>query len=107
AIFAYFDSLLVGLTATPRDEVDRNTYHLFQLEAGIPTYAYESQQAFGDGYLVPPKTLSVPLKFQRQGIHYAELSDEEKAEYELTFEDEGGNVPDQINAAALNQWLFN
>ena len=30
-IFRYFDSLLVGLTATPRDEVDRDTYHLFGL----------------------------------------------------------------------------
>ncbi|EQD71375.1 Restriction endonuclease, type I, R subunit/Type III, Res subunit [mine drainage metagenome] len=40
AIFDYFDSLLVGLTATPRDEIDRNTYSLFDLEDGVPTDAY-------------------------------------------------------------------
>ena len=107
AIFEYFDALLLGLTATPRDEVDRNTYQLFALEAGIPTYAYESEQAFDDGFLVPPQTLSVPLKFQRHGIHYADLSPEEQAEYELTFEDEDGQVPDKIDAGAINQWLFN
>ena len=31
-IFDYFDALLVGLTATPRAEVDHNTYRLFELE---------------------------------------------------------------------------
>ncbi len=40
AIFDYFDSLLVGLTATPVDEIDRNTYSLFELERGVPTDAY-------------------------------------------------------------------
>ncbi len=55
AIFEYFDSLLVGLTATPKDEVDRNTYDLFELETGVPTDAYELDQAIGDEYLVPPK----------------------------------------------------
>ena len=42
AIFAYFDSLLVGLTATPKDEVDNDTYRLFDLEPGVPTDAYDS-----------------------------------------------------------------
>lgn len=107
AIFDYFDALLLGLTATPRDEVDRNTYQLFELEDGIPTFAYESEQAFADGYLVPPRSLSVPLKFQRQGIHYAELSAAEKEAYELAFENEDGSLPDSIHAASLNQWLFN
>ena len=41
AIFDYFDSLLVGLTATPKDEVDRNTYRLFELEDGVPTDNYD------------------------------------------------------------------
>ena len=36
AIFSYFDALLVGLTATPKDEIDRNTYSLFGLESGVP-----------------------------------------------------------------------
>jgi type I restriction enzyme R subunit len=68
AIFDYFDSLLVGLTATPKDEVDRNTYSLFDLENGVPTDAYSLDEAVRDGFLVPPKAVSVPLKFQREGI---------------------------------------
>lgn len=105
-IFEYFDSLLLGLTATPRDEVDRNTYTLFELESGIPTYAYESEQAYRDQVLVPPKTLSVPLKFQREGIHYRDLSPEEQTDYELLFGDDA-EIPQEIDANALNQWLFN
>src|SRR5437667_5604542 len=61
AIFDYFDSLLVGLTATPRDEVDRSTYSLFDLEPGVPTDAYGLDEAVYDGFLVPPKAVSVPL----------------------------------------------
>ena len=74
AIFDYFDSLLVGLTATPKDEVDRNTYSLFELEDGVPTDAYSLNEAVGDGFLVPAEAVSVPLKFHREGIRYDELS---------------------------------
>ena len=108
AIFDYFDSLLLGLTATPKSEVDKNTYHLFDLEDNVPTYAYELEQAVADEFLVPPKPISVPLKFPRQGIKYDELSEEEKEAYEETFfDEETGQVPREIDAAALNQWLFN
>ena len=107
AIFDYFDSLLVGLTATPKDEVDRNTYKLFDLENGVPTDAYGLDEAVKDGYLVPPKAVSVPLKFQREGIKYADLSDEEKEQWdELEWNEEGG-VPDRVEAEAVNKWLFN
>ena len=106
-IFNYFDSLLVGLTATPKDEIDHNTYGLFGLEDGVPTDAYGVDEAVADGHLVPPVAISVPLKFQREGIRYADLSDEEKAQWdELEWDDEG-NVPDEVNAEALNKWLFN
>ena len=37
-IFTYFDAPLVGLTATPKDEIDKNTYNIFELENGVPTY---------------------------------------------------------------------
>ena len=59
AIFRYFDSLLVGLTATPRDQVDKNTYRLFNLEPGVPTDAYELETAVADGFLVPPRVQQV------------------------------------------------
>lgn len=107
AIFNYFDSLLVGLTATPTDEIDHNTYALFGLEDGVPTDAYGLDEAVADGHLVPPVAISVPLKFQREGIRYADLSDDEKAQWdELEWNDEG-STPDEINAEALNKWLFN
>ncbi|MCK9397118.1 MAG: DEAD/DEAH box helicase family protein [Methylobacter sp.] len=107
AIFEYFDSLLVGLTATPKDEIDRNTYGLFDLETGVPTDAYALDEAVADGHLVPPKAVSVPLKFQREGIKYDDLSEDEKEQWDALEWNEDGSTPDAVDAAALNKWLFN
>ena len=107
AIFDYFDSLLVGLTATPKDEVDINTYALFDLERGVPTDYYDLDQAVADGFLVPPRGIDVPVKFQREGIKYDDLSDAEKELWDATEWDDDGNIPSQIAAPALNAWLFN
>jgi type I restriction enzyme R subunit len=107
AIFEYFDSLLVGLTATPRDEIDRDTYGLFDLEKGVPTDAYDLEDAVKDGFLVPPKSVSVPLKFQRQGIKYDDLSDEEKEQWDAVEWSDDGSAPQQVEADAVNKWLFN
>jgi type I restriction enzyme R subunit len=107
AIFDYFDSLLVGLTATPRDEGDRDTYNLFGLERGVPTDAYELNDAVADGFLVPAKSVSVPLRFQREGIRYDDLSQEEKDEWDELEWDEDGQVPVRVEAEAVNKWLFN
>lgn len=108
AIFRYFDSLLVGLTATPRDEVDRDTYHLFGLETGVPTDAYGLDEAVADGYLVPPKAHSVPIKFVRKGIRYDELSPEEKEHWEsLDWGDREDGPPDEVSASEVNKQLFN
>jgi type I restriction enzyme, R subunit len=110
AIFSYFDALLVGLTATPKDEIDRNTYGLFGLEDGVPTDAYGLEDAIAEGYLVPPRAVSVPLKFQREGIRYAELSEDERAQWdELDWSDDVGESqsPDEVGAEAVNKWLFN
>lgn len=106
AIFEYFDSSLVGLTATPRDEIDRDTYSLFELERGVPTDSYTLDEAVADKFLVPPRPKSVPLKFVRSGIKYDELSDEEKAKWdELEWE---GKLPaGDVDPGALNNWLFN
>ncbi|MBS0182660.1 MAG: DEAD/DEAH box helicase family protein [Nitrospira sp.] len=107
AIFDYFDSLLVGLTATPKDEVDRNTYSLFDLENGVPTDAYSLEEAVRDGFLVQPQAVSVPLKFQREGITYAELSEEEKDQWDALEWDDDGTVPSRVESEAVNKWLFN
>jgi type I restriction enzyme R subunit len=109
-IFRYFDCLLVGLTATPREQVDRNTYELFDLEEGVPTDAYELELAVSDEYLVPPQVRQVDLRFPRDGIHYDDLSDAEKAEWEsLDWGDGDGNggAPGTVQASAINNWLFN
>ena len=107
AIFDYFDAPIVGLTATPKDEIDKNTYDIFELEQGVPTYGYDLSQAVLDGYLVDYKTADVALKFMQQGIVYDELSKQEKEEYENTFADENGEYPESISSKALNEWLFN
>ena len=106
-IFAYFDAPLVGLTATPKDEIDKNTYSVFELENGVPTYGYDLAQAVKDGYLVDYMSVETKLKFIEQGIRYADLTEEEKEIYESTFEDENGELPEKINSSALNTWLFN
>ena len=106
-IFNYFDAPLVGLTATPKDEIDKNTYEVFELENGVPTYGYELAQAVQDGYLVDFVSVETALKFIQQGIVYDDLSDEDKAAYEDTFEDENGELPESIASSALNEWIFN
>lgn len=106
-IFNYFDAPLVGLTATPKDEIDKNTYEIFELENGVPTYGYELAQAVKDGYLVDFLSVETKLKFMEQGIVYDDLSDADKRAYEDTFEDENGELPDSIASSALNEWIFN
>src|SRR5262249_1523554 len=107
AIFDYFDALLVGLTATPKEDVDRNTYSLFDLENGVPTDAYPLEEAVKDGFLVPAQSVSVPVKFPRQGITYDDLTEEEKDEWDAKEWDDAGAVPRRVEAPAVNKWLFN
>jgi len=106
-IFTYFDAPLVGLTATPKNDIDKNTYERFDLEQGVPTYGYELAEAVKDGYLVDFLSVETKLKFIEDGIVYADLSDEDKAIYENTFEMEDGSLPEAINSSALNDWIFN
>ncbi|MCA2227554.1 DEAD/DEAH box helicase family protein [Nonomuraea aurantiaca] len=106
-LFDYFDSLLVGLTATPREEIDRNTYRLFNLEDGVPTDVYGLDEAVSEGYLVAPRGVDVPLKFLRKGIKYDDLSEEEKEAWDAADWDENDDVPSEISADELNKFLFN
>ncbi|HBF4018016.1 TPA: DEAD/DEAH box helicase family protein, partial [Clostridioides difficile] len=106
SIFDYFDSYLIGLTATPKDEIDKNTYSVFDMENGVPTYAYEYNKAVEDGYLVDYTSIEFKTKIMEDGIKYDELSDEEKEEYENTFNDDE-SIGDEIGNNAVNEWLFN
>ena len=107
AIFSYFDSLLTGLTATPREDIDRNTYELFDRDIGMPTDEYGLDQAIDDEFLVPFKPISVPLRFPRDGINYAGLSDDEKAQWDLHDWDEFVQNTGHVESGAINSWLFN
>jgi len=108
AIFEYFDALLVGLTATPKDEVDRNTYDFFEMEHRVPTYAYDYETAVErDHVLVPFRNIEVTTKFLQQGITYDELSEEDKERYEEDFTDEDGEMPDFIPSPEINEYIFN
>lgn len=107
AIFDYFDALIVGLTATPKGSIDHNTFELFGCSKDDPTFAYELDEAVPT-YLKPYKNIPVSTDFLREGIKYKELSDEEKAKYEETFQDKAtGLFPEEIKSNAMNKWLFN
>lgn len=108
AIFEYFDSLLVGLTATPKKEIDKNTYDLFRLQDDLPCYNYTLEEAVDAGHLVDFEAVNVVTGLSRNGLTYDHLSEEEKEEYEKHFSDEDtGELPDKIDSTALNHWLFN
>ncbi len=109
AIFDYFDSYLVGLTATPRDEVDKNTYQMFNLTKDTgPVYGYDLGEAIDQGYLLNYYKAAVSTKLSREGLTYSNLSDEDKEEYEKHFADEvTGDIPKKVGKEAINKWLFN
>lgn len=109
SIFNYFDAILIGLTATPKKEIDKNTYGLFEIEDDNPTYAYELNKAVTDNYLIPPKAFKIPLKFPREGIVYEDLSEKDKARFKeqfgVQFCDE--NQVCNVDKSKINTWLYN
>ena len=105
-IFDYFDAMLLGMTATPKNEIDKNTYGIFDLERGVPTFAYELEEAVRDHYLVSYSTLEYKSQIMEDGLHYDQLSEEEKEQFEDTFEDDD-MVGEDISGEDVNTWLFN
>lgn len=107
AIFEYFDAITVGLTATPKTDVDRNTYDFFEMENGVPTYAYDYETAVEEDHvLVPYYNYEVKTKFLDEGITYDDLSEEDKQRYEEDFA-EDDYIPDFIPSEKLNKFVFN
>ncbi len=86
AVFNYFDAMLVGLTATPREDVDRSTYEIFQVEDGQPNFAYELDEAVGDKYLVNYHGFKRGSLILKEGIKYDKLTEEERRQLELVWE---------------------
>lgn len=110
AIFDYFDGLLIGLTATPRDEVHRDTYGLFELPQGEPTFAYDLREAVAQGHLVPPVAIAVPFRFMTEGVRWDDLRADEREAFDELFDGDDADeapVPRHINPSALYDWLFN
>ena len=117
AIINYFDALLVGLTATPRDEVDRSTYETFQMEQGVPNYAYELQDAVSEGYLVNYRGFKRGSLILKDGIKYKDLSPEEQEQLEKVWEyeqakkaiDGGGeySAKRDIRSDEIFKYIFN
>jgi len=108
AIFEYFDAIVVGLTATPKTDVDRNTYDFFEMEHGVPTYAYDYETAvYRDHVLVPYFNIETSTKFMEEGIVYDDLEEKDKERYEDDFGDEEGNVPEYVPSPTLNHFVFN
>ena len=114
AIFDYFDGLLVGLTATPREEVEKNTFDLFKMDAA-DTFAYELDEAVADGFLVPYNALKRGTMILKEGIAYDKLSQEEKEQMESvwTYEkvrkalDEDADYHRDIESNEINSYIYN
>lgn len=107
-IFEYFDALVVGLTATPKTDVDRNTYDFFEMEQNVPTYAYDYETAVNeDKVLVPYYNIEIKTQFLEKGIIYDNLSEKDKQKYEDDFTDEDGDMPEAVPPPAINNFVFN
>lgn len=111
AIFDYFDAILIGLTATPKKDIDINTYHLFEIEDDNPTYSYELDEAVKSNYLVPPKAFTLPVKFPREGVKYKDLSEKDKKQFEELFGIAANTEEEDYNPiiakSKINSFLFN
>ena len=107
SIFNYFDSFLIGLTATPRNEVDSNTYHIFGCEAGIPNYDYSLEQAIQDHYLVGYHVINRTSVLLRDGIKYGNLSDDEKDQLEDYLEGDTPSSEFTIPNKEIFTYLYN
>ena len=106
AVFNYFDAMLVGLTATPREDVDRSTYEIFQMEEGEPNFAYELDEAVADHYLVNYHGFKRGSKIMREGIKYEKLTEEQKRQLELVWEYEQIEGRDIANSEMFS-YIFN
>lgn len=102
-VVEHFDAHPVGLTATPKNEVDRNAYRVFQLEEGVPTDVHGLEDTVQNGHLVPPRAVDVHLKYVRGGTRYDELSEEERAAWDETEWNDGGEIPDEVGATAAER----
>ena len=77
-VIEYFDARMIGLTATPANFIDRDTFRLFGCDANVPTFLYDYQQAVKDRFLVDFNLYQAHTGFQRKGIKGVDLSEEDR-----------------------------
>ena len=113
AILDYFDALMVGLTATPREDVDRSTYELFELD-GEPNFAYELAEAVDDKYLVNFVVMNRTSKHLSEGIKYKELTVDQKEQFEDIWKYEAARsedgttpTPRDIRSSEIIDYIYN
>ncbi len=75
-ILDYFNTITLGLTATPTDVIDHNTFQLFECEDGVPTFAYSYEEAVNHipPYLSDFQVMKIKTKFQEEGISKRTIS---------------------------------
>ncbi|MBR5565107.1 MAG: DEAD/DEAH box helicase family protein [Roseburia sp.] len=107
AIFEYFDSFVIGLTATPSKAIDRSTYEILNLNTDEPTFEVKFEEAVNLEYLVSYRAFDKTSNILKNGLKYSDLTDKEKEEYEELFGNADGTVPEHIEGSAFRKHIFN
>ena len=107
AIFEYFDSFVIGLTATPSKAIDRSTYEILDLNTDEPTFEVKFEEAVNLEYLVSYRAFDKTSNILRNGLRYNELTEKEKEEYEELFGNDDGTVPEHIDGGVFRKHIFN
>lgn len=106
-IFTYFDVLMIGLTATPRNDIHKSTYKVFNLDDELPNYEYDLVRAVKDGFLTYFRALDRTPEILKNGVTYEELSEEDKEQYEELFTDDDGTIPEKIEGKQFYSYITN
>lgn len=107
SIFRYFDSFLVGLTATPKNEVDANTYSIFGCEAGMPNYDYTLEEAIREHYLVGYHPINRTSRLIKAGIDWNSLTADEREQLDEYLSDDPSSPDSTVPGNKIFRILFN
>ena len=79
-VLDYFNTITIGLTATPTDVIDHNTFKIFNCEDGLPSFAYTYEEAVNNvpPYLCNFQVMKIKTKFQTDGISKRTVSLEDQ-----------------------------
>ncbi|MBO6262091.1 MAG: DEAD/DEAH box helicase family protein [Bacilli bacterium] len=106
-IFEYFDCLMIGLTATPRNDIHKSTYKVFNLDTEMPNYEYDLIKGVQDGFLTYYRALDRTPDILKNGLKYEELDAEEKEQYEDLFTDDEGDIPPVVEGEKFYSIITN